>query len=644
MEKLRKPDTKLMPLWLRVLLLIFGSCAWAFCIPSSVMSQVQDFEVVIGLPNEGETFYAGPSSLLYNIPVSGWILGYESDPTQISLLLEVIKDGEVIGELNNKPLLDSTFEFKVTVNPEHSWGRFDRTDGAYDPTKLSCGECCHHPTQLHLVSGDVFFRVTAISPNGDRSVAKRRITVDLSDVATVPVQITLEGKPEAGLDGITVIGTTRLYLWRSRLARGITDQNGRVQMRIEALSESPTQYTFEVKPVIVDGVLYASNETVTLTLPPGAKTGPQITLSLKSRSGLIGGTLLGADLPKKTNLQVWAINLPEGDHRKMLLNPQGQFEFSNIPLDEYLLTLDRGTLAHDGFLTKPVYLNLSTQVEVSVQIPVMRLEGALVSGKVLDTSGNQLPFAWIVDSNRSAVIQVIPHSGAYMLDNLPVAQTTLIASAPGYYSQARRINLSSGSNMPLDFALTKKPNLRQLDWGGGSIFIPAESLVEMQEGLLSLTKGWIWGQGISDKEIQIRTPTANIFLSQGSFALDFYPGQEAWLYLINGQARIQSSGRLQEISLMAGQMLNLLAQGELIPVSYDPVVIDALRRGRVAPVEPVWQPTPSTQIRYWLERIGIGMAQLITFGTYIIVLLSIISTPFMFIYYWKKHKRTDKSH
>lgn len=617
-------------------LLFLGICVFSFCFPNSAKSQAQPFDVVIGLPNQGETFYAGPSSLIYNIPVSGWIVGYETDPSKINLVIEIIKGGIVIDKLEGNPFRDGTFEFKVTVNPHHAWGHFDRVDGAYDPTKLSCGECCHHPTNINLQPGKITIRVTATNLRGAEAISERNITVDISDYAIVPVQLMIEGEANKNLEGISVVATTRLYLWRSRHFQGTTDANGFVELRVESLSEAPTQYQFQVEPVIVNGVLFESKQPQNLILLPGATKGEIIYLNLKASSGNLSGNIIRNDIQEDQELDVYAISIPDGSHRVTPTDSQGFFTFSNIPVGEYIVISNNKEDLNKTLYSEQEYINLTNDIGPSIQLDVYKENGTTLSGSIKGIDKKPIPFAWISDSLETKVSQVIPNSGEYHLANLQSNEVDIVVNAPGYYSLAKKISFENSKAMLLDLTLKIKPKTQQLIWGSGSLIIPEESLVEISEKSIFLSKGWLWANGYGENDLLINTPTANIIIQEGNFAIEVNNGNESWFYLFEGEATVSPKDNSQEILIYSNQMVNLNNKNGLIPVPYNSIVVDALRQKEYMPLEPSWEPTLSSTINNQLTKLSVGSAQIFTTITTIIILFLIVFSPLLIIYFWRR--------
>jgi hypothetical protein len=84
----------------------------AFCLIVLVMTtadldaaqaQSETLGIVIEWPNEGETLYAGPSSLLYKIPVKGRVHSNVFNNDEIEVQLKIFKGTISIGSLVTTP-------------------------------------------------------------------------------------------------------------------------------------------------------------------------------------------------------------------------------------------------------------------------------------------------------------------------------------------------------------------------------------------------------------------------------------------------------------------------------------------------------------------------------------------------------------
>ena len=618
--------------WSRLLL---GAClllALAFS-AHRPPAAAQESTLVVHLewPNEGETFYAGPTSLLYSIPIKGWVEAPGIDLTTITVRLELVQDGEVTGELTGALQPDGTFEFLVTVNP-------DGSDGRFPSEHLTCGDYCHLPGSLDLPAGAVTLRVTAVSSQTNQQAqGERHITVDRSAYTAVPILVHLADDPDQPVAGVKVSAATWLYLWRSRSFSGMSDAQGQALIRTEALAEAPTDHVFRVEPTVVDGVLYEGVTTAELTLAPGeTAVSTPLTLTVKAHTGEVTGNISG--LSPTEPRSVWAIRLPTGESYQTVAE-QGTFSFSLLPIDRYLLTMDEAALIQDGLTCVGDEVDLLADYDGTAEISVAAAAGLWVNGRILDQTGTTLPFAWITPEQVGATQAVLPGSDNYLLSELPRKAVSLLISAPGYYSRAKRVDLSSGSVSDVDLTLTPQPGTQAVPWGDGAVVVPVESQAEVSGSEFVLENGWLWGRGSSAEPIIIHTAVAEISLSAGEFALEYLPGKQGWLFVVNGRALVRQRGKVSPIDVEAGQMVNLFNIAGLQAVPLDSVVVSALHPDQSSPLPLSWEPTLKARIRDHAARVGVSTAQLITFITYFIVLTSLFIIPFVALYWWWKNKK-----
>lgn len=596
-------------------------------------AQTDALSVTITRPSEGETFYAGETSLLYSTPISGIVNSDNFDPEEIEIQLAIYQNDQPEEILRTTPDADGRFLFYVTVNPEGS-------SEAFGPDILYCGEYCHFKSEAALPSGATRLVVTATDPAGRRAESERHIIVDLSGQALVPVSVTLDGHPAQSLAGIPVSGSTWLYLWRARHHTAATNAAGEALVAVEALAEAPTRYTFCVEPSIVDGVLYESVAPVEVVLPPGATAGEPVNLTVSATLGQIAGDLAGGSVALDDSFRVAAIRLPSGSVRLTPVSADGSFSFTDIAIDRYLLAADNTALIEQGLHVNELPVDLTENVQVSVQMPVESLQGGSLRGAVLDAAGRPLPFAWVAAGNQ--VQSVLPDSGTYLFPNVPAGTKSLIVTAPGFYSKARAVEPSPGAAGESEIRLKQQPGTERVVWGSGEVLVPADSKVEVAGDRFILERGWLWGQGHTAESVFINAGSTTIAIERGAFALEYRPNLRSWFYLLAGEARVWSADDMTPLQLQANQMINLQRndRGDFEVVAFNPLVVRALQPSYSSSPSPlVWEPTLKAQIRDRLARIGIGTAQIVTFLTYFLGVLSIAVVPLLFLYWqWRQNR------
>jgi hypothetical protein len=606
---------------------ILSLLVWiGLCTPGRIAwAQESEFEIFINQPAEGETFYSGPTSLLYSLPVSGWITSAETDLSQIEVRLEVLDEHGLVAAFAENLYRDGTFEFHATANPENSDIQFPA-----EIMVLGCGDDCHFSGDIDLPAGQITVRLTAIDSKGREAVAERHIKVDRSEYAVIPVHVVHEDDPGRPLAGVTVIGSTRLYLWRARNGTGVTDADGYAYLRVEALTFGSTRHTLRVEPAVINGVLYESSQTAEVMLPPGAQSAPPVTLTVSSREGQVHASLPKTLLPVFPLTPVWLIQPEDGSTRQESLSDDGKFHFQNLPLDTYLLAFDNERLIPVGLKSAYSKIDLTSSLTLTLELPVLAVDGSTIPGIVRDEDLNPLSFAWVTPQEYGAPQMVMPGRGEFILDNLPKKRVAVIASAPGFYSQAQVFEITS--NKQADIFLKMRPDTQRIAWGKGEVVIPGESMVSMSEHSLTLERGWLWGWGGDTLPLVIQTAGVEISLNSGKFALEIIPGPANWLYIFEGSAVVTPAGSAEKKVVQAGEMINLANEGQLKPVELNSVVISALHDNHKAGVLDTWEPTLGAKIRDRLARIGVGTAQMVTFITYFIVFMSLVLVPLGVLY------------
>jgi hypothetical protein len=596
-------------------------------------AQAQDggLSIVIEWPNEGETLYAGPTSLLYKVPIKGRVSSDQYEADEIVVELVVSRGGTQIGTLTTTPDEDGYFELYVTVNPD---GPTEQFEIAF----VECGIACHSPAEVDLQPGHLQLRVTASDPAGNQAVAERSIVVDISGMATIPVYVSLAGEDDRPVSDIDVAASTRLYLWRSRFGAGRSDASGLADVQVEALGQSPTTYVLKIDPTIVNGVLYEGIEPVEVILEPGAIEHGPIEMEVRARQGQISGQLSLTDDQPLAGISVWAIQLPEGSSRQAVTDSHGEFVFSEVPLERYLIALDDNKLGQEGFAAASEEVDLADVTQAAVEIALDREQGNRLSGRVVDEHGEPLPFGWAMVEGASGWQAVLPGSGGrFTISGLPDQAAKVVVSAPGYYGRVLVANPESTE--PVDLALARQEGTSDWPWGEGRIVVPAGARVREQNERVILDQGWLWGQNADSAEAILQIDSAEVVLNGGEFAVAHSPGQFAWLYVLDGTAEIVRNDLSQPIVANEGQMVNLLNERGLTAVALDPIVMATLASSQHDEVPLAWQPSLSARIRDRLAWLGVSTAQVVTFVTYFLLILSLIFLPLIGINWWWRRRK-----
>ncbi len=590
--------------------------------PRTVRAQESSLKVAFIRPAEGETFYASPTSPFASTPVTGRVDGSDFDVRQVQVRLELFQGSTEHGSLTTTPQSDGTFSFDVAINPERP---ATKSSGEY-----ACQGNCHAITPLGMPSGTVVLRLTATDPLGRTATAERSIVSDHSGYAHVPVQIVSAENPKQTIGGLTVVADTRLYEWRARQYSIRADAQGNAVLHIEALAQAPTRYLLHIQPTVLDGVLYQSPGPVEITLPAGATKAEPVMLIAASRRGQIEGALTRPAGLTVSDLTVRAIETSRGTVHEAR-TASGKFTLQDLPIGEYRLTVDDEEAAAQGIQVAPQTVDVSARPMTPVTMTVIPASPRVVRGVVRDGTGTPLPFAWLSTEDRQKSDRVVPSSGAFAVYGLPAETRSLWVTAPGYWS--RPIALTGDG---LEVTLTPHSDLRVIPLGSGAITLPPPTIATLSGNRLSLRRGWLWGNGVSS--FVVNTPDLDVEVQGATFALECFPGEPSWLYMIDGRAQVKLSAREETIDVGAGQML---AFGPDAPrpaaVALEDAAVRTLHRGEKIPVRIESDPALLARLRDEVERWGIPSVQGAVIGAVLVLVLAAVGG-------WRQmRRRAEKS-
>lgn len=598
----------------------------------------------LDLPNEGETFYSGPSTLLYNIPIEGQVSSPGHDPREIQVKIEILQDLQVVASQDVNPDGNGKFRIYAQVNP-----------GAYVENFVAelipCGDRCHvHPSDsfsrhewdasFSLPPGVMIISVTAIDPDGNTANLERNITVDRSHMVDIPIRVVFFSSSDLPLEGIPISASTWLYMWRSRIFSGGTNSDGNATLQVEALSERATNYRFEVKPTVLNGILYESVSPVDITLVPGGNNIPKITLVIKASLASIQGRISGDQVPSE--LTIWAIPDDNGNILTTEINGDGTFEFKEIPINQYTITTDKDSLATLGYSLKDVKLDLSKNTNPIIEMNITKLDGFICQGIVLDNADNPIPFSWGTIEGDKNPVESRPDTGKFSILNLADGNMTYIVNAPGYYSQAKVISPGSETCSEIKFNLSLKPESREIAWGSGKITVPAESVISQSGNSIFIERGWLWGNSIDIEPIILQSGNLRIQLENGRFALQNLPGLTQFFILIEGSGSIQPTSSSSWSPIPTGTLILLENQPDLVMMPIESTLITHYLRSNISPIMTSFEPTFIESVLSRLALLGIDAAKLITFVTYAIVLISIMLLPIIMLIRWRRKQKLQK--
>lgn len=609
--------------WIRIFLITIIVCLNF----QHVEAQEESFIVQIVDPGEGETIYAGPSSLLFSIPVSGYVQNSKYDFDKISLSLEVIKDGQLIGSLDETLTHYDTYDFYLTANEE-------ATDDEFDPMHASCVAYCHVRSDLSLPAGNVLLRVTAKAPNGDSVTAERNIIVDHSNYVDVPVKVVFDDGSSSPASGIPIKASTWLYMWRARSATGSSDDQGNAFVKVETLAEVPTHWVFSVPPVIIDGIWYESTDSVELTINPGTNDPSTVLLKVTSQKGEIRGKLTNN---MQQELALKAVQLSTGDIFETISSTDGNFSFPDLLIDRYVLLVDLG-VDQGNKLAYPQLVDLTVDPEVNINIPVLQLSGRTVNGSVVDEQNSSIPFAWVTIENSNYVQSILPESGAFSILGLTGERLIFQTRSPGYFSHETSLSLENSVDSALEIQLKPLDDTQFLSWGSGRVTLPAESEYILEGNVVTVDKGWIWGSGNGSEWI-VRSATTEIKMTDASFAYELLPGQGEWLFVFEGSADIRNRSSQDFQKINGNQMVNLTDKQAIMVIPYDPELLTALRPTKSVPVSFIREETMLEKVKGFLKSLGTNLAQFIVYAVYVAGFIMLVFFPLKFFIQWVKKKR-----
>jgi hypothetical protein len=585
-----------------------------------VEAQSPTLKVTITTPLEDETFYAGAYSLVYSIDVAGYVATSNPEPSLVQVRLDVLSEGQVVKTATMRLHNDGSFAFGMTVNP-------DAPAGQFSADQRNC-DACHYLADILLPRGQVTLRITAREPNGNQATAERDIFVDLAGHAMVPVKIASVENPQLAIANIPVYGSARMYLWRTRIGLATTDATGQARIEVEALSQSSTRYVVNVPPVVVNGVLYESVESKQVVVQPGQAQSAPVTLLVRSRRGQLSGTIHGAsDAP----LTVHAIDENTG----VSFTTQSRantFAFSDLPVAAYLIALDPNELAARSLQANASQIDLTTAplAQSVITLTASSASPRTVRGTIRTTRDEPVPFAWIAIESNTA--RTDPVTGEFAVFDVPTNAQTMRVIAPGFWSQSVAIK----NDAPVSITLTPRPELRSIAWGSGAMMIPPETVTESIGGRLILTQGVMWGKGTGTFSLQ--SADATIALDSARVAIERQPDR-AWLYVMEGKANVAFDASRQT-TVNAGQMVVIDSRlKNPSAVSSDPIAIRTLNPMLTVLSDFAIQPTLGAQASELFAQFGISIAQLVTFVTYLFIILALVGAPFLV---WRIWSRVDR--
>jgi hypothetical protein len=218
----------------------------------------------------------------------------------------------------------------------------------------------------------------------------------------------------------------------------------------------------------------------------------------------------------------------------------------------------------------------------------------------------------------------------------------VVVDAPGYYSQAGVVGLEDTSVGELHFTLVRRPETTILPWGEGQVVLPAETAYTVSQDKIEVENGWVWGANPAADGMQLLAGGVDILVTKGSFALEMAPSRNGWFYLKDGEALL-TTGDGQEIELSGTQMAAISADFTPVPIPYEAHVFSSLHRSKTSPLQSKWEPALGARIRDRLAQAGVTLAQVVTFVTYMLVQIVIVTLLIGGIYStWKYIRKPQR--
>jgi WD40 repeat protein len=605
---------------------------------AGVPGDLQDIGIEITVPGNGEIFYS-PKDTFSPAYVNGVIFTDGKDPSQFTVHMTLYSDSNELARLTTTPLSDGTFSFPLGLNPEGGLP-FSSTNIAN--SAIPCLSCHAIAPDAFLPPGLVRLLVQVKDSEGSQAQDQRWVLVEQSGQASVPVQV-LDADTGEPVQGISVEAVTRLYGWRGRNFNGVTDSQGEIDLEVEALAEASTSYLVQTSPSLVDGVLYTPDDSVTVLLPAGASSASPVTLKVRSQDGQIQGDVTIDGMGPGISLPIWAVRISNGKGYPLQVAPNGHYDFSDLPIADYVLTLDPKALADHGWNEVRKEVDLTTMPSMEVDLSLTKVEGLTLQGSVRSSETGSLPFAWVEAEGESTSIQIDPETSEWQVTGLSAGVHSLIFTAPGFYSQQYQLNDLQEIGQPLKVTLSQRPDMQSVPWGSGEVFLPPETSAAVQDGKIHLQSGWVWGQGDGLITLVIDASDVEIVVENGAFALEEPVGERTWLYLTQGEATISSAMNEAPVRLSAGQMIALAGDRPLSAVPFEAVSFLALHPPTEAPLSAVWRPTLGQKIQSWFTNAWKVSAQTIAMIAYAVAILIFIFVPIAGLILWHKRRKIDAS-
>ena len=308
-------------------------------------------------------------------------------------------------------------------------------------------------------------------------------------------------------------------------------------------------------------------------------------------------------------------------------------------MSEYVLFPDPGMLVSHHLTSQPQNLDLAASPTSNLVIGYDLLTGSILNGTIAGQETGWLPFAWLVGTGGKTH-QPDLMSGYWTIPNVVSDESTWTASAPGFYSQEIKVTGNSMAES-LSIELERRPDTALIPWGQGSVIIPLETRAQATDARVTFESGWLWGDNPGREPVVLETSEASITVNGGRFALQRLPGEMAWFHLFEGSAEVRSTRDDATLLLSPGEAVALVERGDMQPITYRDGLLPVIESDGQSPSLPFWKPTLAERIGSRMEEIGINSAQIITFITYIVTILSlVVLSLFLLKWLFKQRRKT----
>lgn len=585
-----------------------------------------DLSITIAKPGNGEAIYSNPAHAS-PVRVTGKVSSQKTNLSDVSVYLEIWFENEKISMLPAKLLPDGSFSVDLGLNP-------DGTDPVQSATQLDAGaivcDGCHteYEAAFYLPEGDIQLVVWASAKEAKAARDDRWVTVDVSTTELLEVTILDDATGEPATE-VSVQALTRLYEWRPRNFSARTNERGIAAIELETLSRASTTYLIEIPSQIVNGTHYVGVKTVEINYQPGTETKQTAVIRVKVDQGEIQGQTLKEDVAYKAAIDIWAVQLPSGRIYQTKTN-NGQFSFNQLPIAEYMILSDIEALNTKGLISDTQRVDLANVVKQELDIHISSINGIMYSGEVIDEETDWLPFAWVETSARGTR-PVDLSTGTWNIQFGPEDQKQAFINAPGYYSQEISFPIDNVKIIPT-VSLERHLDTHIISWPDGEILIPAESSAIVNGDRVRFETGWMWGNGNREEPFIIALADTEVRWFSGRFALEHLPNQTTRFYLLDGVAEIITEQAEEKKIVLPGTVVTIQENGGIEEASYNSTVFSAFHTLDEAPLARAWKLSSSKILQNSAIKISVGTAQLITFITYVLILLSVVGIPVTKIY------------